>query len=323
MSARTRSAFSLLELAVVLTILSVVVVFGLDIGRDAMRGADRLQTQEKLSVIQRALDQFAAQNGYLPCPALRSATPSTTVAPVFGVESRTGTTGCTVTGDITSSGGVLVGMVPVRTLSLPDTYASDAWGNKILYGVSSAHTNSVSAYAGTTGSIIMKSGTVSGTNYNITAQLSDAAGALTEGAGAIYVVVSHGPDGKGAYPLFSASAAVACGSTATLTDNENCNGDATFYDSDYNEGSQAASFFDDYVVWGSNQLQRYPSGSNPGYPASCASGCDPWCAPCSLDTGANGSPRKLCEKFITSTSPCRATCIWGGQTSGGQFDPCP
>ena len=48
--------FTLLELAAVLAILSVVVVFGMDIANNAIQGSERLSTQQKLSVIQEALE---------------------------------------------------------------------------------------------------------------------------------------------------------------------------------------------------------------------------------------------------------------------------
>lgn len=305
-----RAAFSILELAVVLTILAVVAVFGLDVGRSALQGADRSSTQEKLLVIQRALDFYADNNGYLPCPARRNQTADNDAG--FGIESRTATTGCNITGDIQNSGNVLIGMLPVRSLNLPDSYAGDAWGNKFLYAVSSTLVASSSGeldrYATQDGAITVRTGLRTESNVLST----NIAG--TAGASAAYVVVSHGPDGKGAFPLLGTAAAVACGATTNI-DVENCNGDAVFFDSAYNNGAQPAYFFDDYMIWGSNVLAKNRTGGVPSVPA-CVTGCEPWCASCTSDSGITTAScrERLCAKFVTSTSPCRATCMWAGKS---------
>lgn len=311
MSQKRTQGFSILEMAVVLTIIAVVAVLGLDIGRSAVQGSERITTQERLSVIQRALDFYVENNGYLPCPARRDQVASSAN---FAVESRIATTGCNIVGDIQNSGGVLIGMVPVRSLNLPDSYAGDSWGNKILYAVSATmvatSSGDVDRYATQDGSITIRTGLRTDA-YIVTTPING-----TPGAAASYAVVSHGPDGKGAYPLLSAAVGVACGSSTSI-DVDNCNGDAVFFDSDYNVGSQLAYFFDDYIVWGSNVLSKNRAGGVATIPA-CVTGCEVWCAPCTTNTGITQAScqEKLCDKFITSTSPCRATCMWAGKSGG-------
>lgn len=169
-----------------------------------------------------------------------------------------------------------------------------------------------------------------------------------------YVVVSHGPDGRGAYPLNSAGvpSTKSCndGITASITspapcplgtntacnDIENCNDDITFFDTTYNDSNVPAQYFDDYIVWGSNALMREPV--NPIfyptllYPACPAGTCELWCAKCELNfpggsgtappPAITGSPA-LCKKVITSnTSNCKASCFWSGDTASG-YQKCP
>jgi type II secretory pathway pseudopilin PulG len=304
-------------MSVVIAIIAVVAAFGVEIGRGALKGSARMATQEKLQIIQRALDDYAAQNGYLPCPARRDYTPDSTT---FGQEIRSGTTGCPAAiASISYPAGAYIGMVPVRTLGLPDNYAADAWGNKIGYAVSSAHTNSIQSYANTdNGALTVNGGTVAGTNYAISTQKDG-----TPGAGATYVVLSYGPTANGAYPLNGTAVGAAC-SGSNLTDKENCDVDTLFYDTDYNEGNQVDTFFDDYVVWGTNAGSRSSVAGTLTKPA-CSSGCAPICATCSLSTNAPAAAQqRLCDKWVTSTSPCRATCVWAGyDSSSSRFYPCP
>ena len=312
-----RAGFSLLELAVVLAILGVVVTLGLDIGQSAMRGSERISTQEKLSIIQQALELYAERNGYLPCPAGPALLPTNAN---FGFEefvNSTAGSNCGTSNGVVNASSTFIGMVPVRNLGLPDGYASDAWGNKILYAVSSQHVRAtgigMNSYYANNPTITINTGTRS-SSYTISTLNTGAAG-----AGATYVVLSHGPNGRGAYPLNGTAIAVAC-SGATLIDVENCDrSNATFFASSYNEGAQTTTHFDDYIVWGSNANKRNPVAVLPN---SCPSGCESWCAPCTVNIGATTSvpvtATRICAKFINRTSPCQATCIWPGATL-----PCP
>lgn len=307
MTGTARSGFSLLELAVVLTILSLIVAFGLDIGRNAITGSERLGTQEKLALIKRALDQYASMNGYLPCPASPEATPG---ASWYSAERRASPAGA---GCLGGGSGVIVvssnyiGMLPARNIGLPENYTYDSWGNKLLYAVSVDHVGAVPgagvrSYQDNTGAITIRTGTPNGVSYPITTDYQG-----VNGRGATYVVISAGPNGRGAYPLNSSSIVFPCG-TGDSPEQVNCSrNDSVYYDSDYNDGDpQSDRFFDDYIVWGSNSTQHVPDTTFPA--ASCPSGCEPWCATCSVTSGSPGS-KVTCAKIITSTSPCHALCI--------------
>lgn len=322
MSRRTQG-FSLLEMSVVLGIIAVVLVFGISIADTALRGNDRLINTSRLEAIQRALDGYAAVNGHLPCPSSRSLVPANGN---FGVEARDSasytTDPCVLDGAALSKAGisniVYFGALPVRTLGLPDSYAVDAWNNKFTYAVSARHVYGVGSYAYYSGPITVYSGDRTGVSYPITTRFTNT-GANPPGAGATYVVISHGADGKGAYPLHGTAPAVACG-VSVSSDVENCDeDDLNFYDSPFNDGDNPITFFDDYVIWGSNMLDRMPS-SNGGEGAGCTSGCALWCARCDENYPPLNSPSVICRRTITQTSPCTALCEYAYPTEN---IPCP
>lgn len=322
--ARDSKGFSLLELSVVLVVISIIMVFGLDIATSAMRGSDRIATQERMVAIQKALDGFVRANGYLPCPYSRSIVPGSAS---YGVENRNSATRTECFSDgagmvrIGSNPSGYIGGVPVRTLGLPDSYGGDAWGNKFTYAVSGAQIASASSYREVDSALAVRTGDRTGTNYMVTTGRTDADGngSLDPAAGASYVIISHGPDGKGAFPLYGTSATVPCGSSSN-NDVENCDdGNLIFYDSLYNDGNTATTFFDDYVVWGSNSLQRSPTPDG-GIGNGCSGTCALWCAPCDPVYLPLNEPYTLCKRTLVNASPCRALCEYAYPE---QNIPCP
>ena len=424
-SHRARLGFSLLELSVVLGIIALIAGVGMTMASGALKAADRISTQERLNTIKLALDSYGKTYGFLPCPAPRADTPTTAT---FGI------------GGSCSGTGVSYGAVPVRTLGLPDSYAGDAWGNKLTYAVSQALTANSTNYSQASAAITVRYGTIAapynvttvrkslpttipptgaetygaaGNNsgkleitFNSASAVSTAMANLTTGTNgtlvnvkstshngsttitsttgsttvltdypysaadtnvvlewqepvnatsgspnAAYVVVSHGPDGRGAFPMSgtsipgkklcntSASANTSpppCTSSATMTciDIENCNDDAIFFDTAYNDGATAAQYFDDYVVWGSNAVLRAPANPSPypTCPTTTPPTCEAWCAKCTLNFPGAGSiappasitaGATLCKKIITTDSTkCEAACFWSGTTGSG-YQKCP
>lgn len=316
---RAQRGFSLLELAVVLAILGVVLGFGINIGKNALEGSNRLSTLERLQLVKQSLEAYAERNGYLPCPAPTAVTPTSAT---YGMESRNAVAG---SGCVAGSGVVLdagsssvwYGAIPFRTLGLDDGFGGDAWGNKLTYAVSASHIGNsvtgINAYAGTTGTIAIRNGTRA--TYTTLTTLPTGA----PGAAATFAVISHGRNLRGATRVNSTAASVACGADATQIDVENCdNGNAILFDSDFNPGTQAATQFDDFIVWGTNALARNPVIALPN---ACPTGvCESWCATCQTSGRSSppGTPTRVCAKFIVSTTPCEATCVWPTATL-----PCP
>ncbi len=217
--------------------------------------------------------------------------------------------------------------------------------------------------------------TVSNTSITInTPEIGSESGTIEwqePGTNASYVVISHGADGRGAFPAAGTAVPakkLCVGSgvgsndspppctesgTATCIDIENCNNDTTFYDTAFNDGPQPAQYFDDYVVWGSNDAVRAPVNTRlytaNAAPSNCPAGtCEAWCAACTKNfpsTTAGGGATVptssnsaitgitnpiLCKKVISSNAAtCTASCFWSG-TLGAPFVapatgylPCP
>ena len=165
-----RHGFSLLELSVVLGIIALIAGVGMTMASGALKAADRISTQERLNTIKLALDSYGKTYGFIPCPAPRTDVPTATT---FGIASSCSTT------------GVIYGAVPVRTLGLPDSYAGDAWGNKLTYAVSGALTANATNYAQARAAITVKYGTDS-SMYNVTTIRRSLPTSFPPGGGEVY-----------------------------------------------------------------------------------------------------------------------------------------
>jgi prepilin-type N-terminal cleavage/methylation domain-containing protein len=174
--------------------------------------------------------------------------------------------------------------------------------------------NNTSQYlisGGNAGTLTVRYGDRSAMSYPVTNDWQE-----NPGAGAIYVVLSHGSNGMGGYPLNAKALATACTDNGTI-DFENCDdANALFYDTTYNDGSQSTSFFDDYIIWGSNLLGRLPSPASAATAAGMGSGCPPgicenWCAICK-NTPIYPAPtiNYACRSSILATNPCEAQCTY-------------
>lgn len=235
---RCVSGFTLVELSVVLVVISLLTAGGLAASVSMINRAAYIDTRTQLQQIEQSLQDYYTVYGRLPCVAsLTEATSSSS----FGVE--LGATGTTCAGGaaesppghrrVNAGGGVMVrvGMLPVRTLGLPDSAAADKFGNRIVYAVTERLTD-----AGQFGSA---PGAITVRDLNNNNILTDAA----------YFIASLGRDRKGAYALSNATLVDACGTSSNL-DVLNCTlTDALFREAPFNSGSQAAFFFDDLVRW--------------------------------------------------------------------------
>lgn len=137
---RGKTGFTLLEMTVVLLIIGVVTAAGIALFSTSMKNRYFKETQFKLDAIQEALQHYRNSFNRLPCPAdVTMATGNVN----FGV-SASAFGDCYSAGDIRAnfnSGNVVQGMVPFQTLRLPDDYAFDGWGNRIMYTVDKRYTD--------------------------------------------------------------------------------------------------------------------------------------------------------------------------------------
>lgn len=222
----TKSGFSLLELSVVLVIIAVLLGGAITLTAVSVENLAANTTNAKLKALQQALYDYRIAYNRLPCPANSSYLLTDNY---YGVEAaRVGgwCSGGVPEADTVEAPGAEIGMVPVRTLGLPDDAAIDGWGRRIGYAVSKDYVAS-NAFS----SVVATDAT---TRLTILNNASDAVLATT-GA---YVLVSHGKNGHGAY----SGATAALINAAVTNSNEllNCKCDST---GAYDGGSATPSYF--------------------------------------------------------------------------------
>lgn len=128
-----KSAFSLIEISIVLLIIGIVVSGMLTISTVAVTNERIRVTKERMDAIYKALGQYMLKNYRLPCPSSITALKNSSS---YGVATSTD-------GNCNISQGIYVsatmpatpfyGAVPANTLGLTDEYAEDGFGNKFGY----------------------------------------------------------------------------------------------------------------------------------------------------------------------------------------------
>jgi len=229
----TYRGFSLIEMAVVLAIISVIVASGLSYSV-AQREEKRYETtQKRIEFIMQAVDDFVDEKGYIPCPADPTLSPGSAD---FGFGGATGDPLTTVTQcnsaniveyDGATNVSVIYGAVPVYSLNIPPEYIFDGWNRRLTYVVDEdltyVGTALTDGYLTFEGDIEVRSPGFAtsppGNNMPISYRLASqtdvdngftdctdtavAAGAGTIGDcvknGASVAIVSHGSNGFGAY----------------------------------------------------------------------------------------------------------------------------
>lgn len=126
-----KTAFSLIELSIVLVIIAIVVTGVLSASTTSLNNAKIKITNDRIEVIYKALGNFIATSYRLPCPASLNIARETT-----GYGDSVGDAGeCAAAGVYKSSvqSSVIYGMVPINALGLPKELAEDGFGNKLIY----------------------------------------------------------------------------------------------------------------------------------------------------------------------------------------------
>lgn len=174
-----------------------------------------------------ALANYVTRNGHFPCPAPMNITPNDAG---FGQ----GASACAG-----GAGSVAQGALPVVDLGLPMEAMIDPFGSKLLYAVTGRYTNPATYTSGTNDHAI----TVTGRAFdNVPIQTQRVA----------FVIVSHGPDRKGAYPYNGRNVTIPCTSRPGH-DVANCDGNSAF--ASFPRGRAAgANWFDDYITY--NLVQK-------------------------------------------------------------------
>lgn len=291
-----RRGFTLLELAVVLVLVGLMAGFAVKVmpSRDCYA-----ETKIQMRGIKTALNNYVNNNNKYPMPSGRQYGIN---SPFYGV-AVTDPDSASI--DRTSGNTVLVGALPFATLGLGASYAGDCWGNKFTYYVTKALTDSATYAAGTSsGQITVRTGSTALTTP----------GPSTMTAAAAFAVVSHGEDALGASGRNFTTARNYCNTeqgnaSVTRVDKENCDTtNAEVYASEFNNGANAANFFDDVVIF----------GNKTGF-TGCNAGTVNWGAGCGGPIGAlsNGASAVATNNVAGRTGSATATCTNGVLSTSG------
>ena len=201
----TTHGFSLIQISVLLTI-GAIIMASLLPGSGAGDFNKKIAGDvNKLDAVEAATITFMAKYGRRPCPADGSYDVN---AANFGLEAGTPGT-CTSTNlmgpDSSGAGYVIAGVIPTKTLNLPDDYAFDAWGRRFTYTVDKRATSTSACYArqnaGATGGIVIKNTNGGTTLDNV-----------------MVAYIDHGADGNGAFPAGGSNIAGRTNKGSTDTD---------------------------------------------------------------------------------------------------------
>lgn len=178
-----------MEMSIVLTILAVIGTAVAGVYQDNDLAAKRAKTQDTIAFVERAISDYYHLHHRMPCPALPTLKDT---EGGFGAEAKLEGNCTDGANAVTSSsapdeGNVVTGVVPTRTLQIPDQYMYDAWDRRLTYTVDQRATvlNALidnEAKATTLGNI----------------HVNDASG-NTRTESAVYVLLSHGSNGDGAF----------------------------------------------------------------------------------------------------------------------------
>ncbi|TAE83661.1 MAG: prepilin-type N-terminal cleavage/methylation domain-containing protein [Alphaproteobacteria bacterium] len=237
-----KSGFTLIEMSVVLVVLATLVFMGVSTADLQRTVAVSQATDRNLEVIARALQQFQRTQGRYPCPALMTDA-STTAS--YGMERGMTPSACH---GAHASNNAYIGFVPFRTLGIEEHVAYDGWDRRVMYVIDKGHVASSTFGLGS----VQVAADVANSRFVTNSQ---------NAGSAIFVLVSHGEKGIGAYNRMGALHAPC--STGTL-ESRNCTLPATasldfipiLSARNLTADVTNALYYDDYMLWrGQEQVQ--------------------------------------------------------------------
>lgn len=183
---KAQAGFSLITMALFIMLLGMMVVAGSILVERWTDKKRQVEVTEQLALLEGNLRSYVTLNGRYPCPApldapLDSAT--------FGVEVPAPCNDGDHQGTFRSQGSdermVRVGAMPVRTLGLPDEMIADPWGSRYVYALTEAYG--------------MEDAPIGSDEGGITISDREGHNASTREGNLVYLMISQGPDKRGAY----------------------------------------------------------------------------------------------------------------------------
>lgn len=181
------SGFTLVELSIVIVIIGLLMTAYLDATRLWLENRRRDVTMEHISLVHDALTHYYARNGGYPCPAAPVSSPDDAKLDCTALDPaairQAEAHGIAF---IHSKAGrkIIEGAVPYRQLDIPRESTLDGWGNLFTYAVTASLTSHNTFNANDGGIDIVDEHEKS---------------LIDPPASALWALVSHGPDGSGAF----------------------------------------------------------------------------------------------------------------------------
>lgn len=241
-------AYTLVELAIAVTLLGIIIGSGLTIMTANNNEAQITQLNMNVGRIESAIARFVRQHDRLPCPASPTAAENTSG---FAVEDNCDALSPGLGGIVVVNAGtgdeIWFGSLPTRSLGLPDRFGFDPWGGRYTYVVAKNFADSLTAFSVDTASAA-----------GAMIRIRDAGGNQVNPASTanpvVYALISHGEDKRGAYTK-AGTLSVTCGSANPHLDVENCdhtdgaNKDSLFTDRPIQSGQTQSQYFFDILSW--------------------------------------------------------------------------
>lgn len=216
--------YTLIEMAVVMVIAGIVVSGAVAAYTLYLKDSRQKHTTRAMQSAQQAIGGYRALYGRYPCPASPTAAPGDVD---YGYQDCAGASLLSATSTRTpalADPDIMIGTIPFRELNISENTAYDGYNNRLTYAVTASLVNDTT-YDNSQGGISLVDG--AGTSV------------IDPADSAHFVVISHGPNGEGAYSRFGVLTTCPSGPS----EEENCNDDSVFTVSAW------ADDFDDEIVY--------------------------------------------------------------------------
>jgi len=222
MQKNKKTAFSLVELSIVILIVSILITGSLSISKTAISNSKSKVTKERMDTVYQAFTNFLATNRRLPCPALLTVAKGTST---YGDEAATPGTCTSTYVSSTNAPNLSYGMVPTAALGLDPDMAEDGFGTKFTYVVDKRFTKQSATLAASDGFEVTQ-----GVPSDVDTTSTDLAGIDVEGPSGslllsnmngVFLLLSHGAN---KFNGFNATSTAQNGTSTVTDENDNsCN----------------------------------------------------------------------------------------------------
>lgn len=244
---------TLIDLSIALVVLGLIMVPLAQVAKNRDATVRYGNTNKNISDIQAALDKYYFEYDRFPCPAdLTIAQGNANYGKA--VDTNPGAPSpCQGTAVAMPGNQIMVGGVPFQDLKLPAGVALDGWQNKLTYAVSRELTRTDQEFNRTTGGVItvMDLDQVDLDPLDGVSNFSCTNTPTLVTNRAHWVVISHGPEGIGAYTTGGILNQVCPDAANNTMEAENCNyasGDRVFQDDNCTYSRVAdISYYDDVL----------------------------------------------------------------------------